>query len=293
MSKLDSVYCCDVQKNLNISLPQMNTKVMPSGNHTSGKSDENVNCFNSINKDIQYFPEGLDKSFGELKAIKIRNGSIKKINQNDLKPFTKLVNLDLSHNDIEALDDGLFDYNINLEVFFCHNNKIFFIASTAFDKLNKLSHLNLKSNVCIDKKIDDNIEAVKTAIKDSKEKCYTSTSSIYKSIETLRNEVEIYKAKFDKFLTNNEDETTRNRIEVQRNSRDVENLRQKIKNITCQSDMILTESFDNNSNSSKIECVDKIDFTEKYRSMFMMIFVALGELIQTIFFIFVYNKYLA
>ncbi|KAL7011022.1 hypothetical protein ACKWTF_014059 [Chironomus riparius] len=285
MLKLDSVYCCVVQKNLSITLPQKNSKIIPNGNHENGKFDKSVDCISSLKNDFQYLPEGLDKSFGELKAIWIRSGNIKMISQNDLKPFTELVNLDLSYNDIKTLENRLFDYNINLEVFFCSSNKIFFIAPTAFDKPNKLSNLNLGSNNCTNINVIDNIEEVKTAIKDLKEKCYTLTSPIYKSNETLRNEREIYKAKLDKILQKNQDETTRHRIEVLNISKDNRIFQNEVK--------ILTEKFENITKSCKPEDINKNDYTEKYRSTMMMIFVIFNGIIQTIIMIFIYKKFLS
>ena len=67
--KLNSVYCCDVQKNLNIISPQINTKIIPSGSHASGKSGKSVDCIYADNKGIQYLPNGLEIVFGDLKVM--------------------------------------------------------------------------------------------------------------------------------------------------------------------------------------------------------------------------------
>jgi len=260
------VYCCSVQKNLNITSPQINTKIIPSGAHANGKSDKSVDCIYADNKGIQYLPSGLEIVFGDLKAIWIRNGRIRNISQTDLKPFSKLINLDLSNNDIEALNDGLFDYNLNLEVILFFGNKIFYIGSTVFNKITKLSYLNLENINCTNKKADT-IEAVKLFIKEIKITCYSSVPTVFKDFEALRNEIESSQLMLSDSMTKSQRTFDK---KIGYISQDIEDLGKEIKSSNMQS--------------------NEIENTKKFRSM-MMFLMGFTGFIQTIILIIIYTKF--
>jgi len=64
---------------------------------------------------IQFFPKGLDKYFKNIKLIIIKSCQLKEIHQSDLKVFGDLVAFGLYDNEIEVIEAGLFDFNLNLE----------------------------------------------------------------------------------------------------------------------------------------------------------------------------------
>ena len=185
-----------------------------------------------------------------------------------MKPFSKLINLDLSNNDIEALDDGLFDFNLNLEVILFFGNKIFYIGSTVFSIATKLSYLNLENINCTSKKAET-IEAVKLFIKEIKNTCYQSVLAAHKNVEALRNEIKTSQLVLKDAMTKSQ-RIFDNRIGFM--SLDIEDLRKEIKSL-------------------KIQSNDK-ENTEKFRSM-MLFLMGFTGFIQTVILIIIYTKFLS
>jgi hypothetical protein len=116
---------------------------------------------------------------------------------------------------LDVLEEGLFDFNLNLELVNLKNNKISFIDSNIFDNLVKLRILSLDSNVCIDMKTEIGLVDVQNVIKAVKEQCndpsYLNLIAKFKNLETELNadnlmdklrifEVEIQNSKFINFF---------------------------------------------------------------------------------------------
>ncbi|CAG9808341.1 unnamed protein product [Chironomus riparius] len=168
---LGRIYCCHVKNDPNIDSLQSSNVNSSSGMHFPGKSNFNVNGIDSYQKTIQYFPIGLDKVFDNLKLISIWHGRIKEIHQSDLKPFQKLVYLSLHKNNIEIIEDGLFDFNPNLEVITLSNNRISHIDQFVFDNLVKLAYLGFDANPCINMEARASQAMVRDIVRIVKSKC--------------------------------------------------------------------------------------------------------------------------
>jgi len=183
-----SVYECKLQNALNIKSRESVVIDSSSGNHSSGKSNADVTCFFSVYSDriIEYFPSNLKNIFINLKMILINKGRLKEIQQSDLSSFSKLVRLDLEHNDIATLEDGLFAYNPELAHIHFANNKIIHIGSNVFENLNKLAWLLLSGNTCISMNTDNNQKEVRKIISQAEVKCF-SYSFIEKELQKLEN----------------------------------------------------------------------------------------------------------
>ncbi|XP_070497791.1 leucine-rich repeat-containing protein 15-like [Chironomus tepperi] len=123
---------------------------------------------------IQYFPRGIDKFFKNIKLIDINKGHIKEIHQADLKVFPKLESLDLCANDIQVIEAGTFDFNINLKVIWL-SSKIVHIESNVFTNLSSLSYLYLRLNPCIDKNAANSLTDVKALAQEAYTMCKDST----------------------------------------------------------------------------------------------------------------------
>ena len=88
-----------------------------------------------------------------------------------MKPYKKLVYLDLGKNDIEILEDGIFDYNPHLSVISFYGNKIYHIGVNVFENLNNLNYLVLQLNICIDMNANYNHSDMKNVIQTAKARC--------------------------------------------------------------------------------------------------------------------------
>jgi len=156
----------------------------------SSKSNDDVIGLEVTNKKIHYFPQGLEKFFKNLKLIWINGANLKEIHQSDLKPFPNLVFFYLPNNYIEVLEEGLFDYNPNLEALGFDGSKVSHIDSNVFDKLDKLSYFWSGSNACISKYVFGSKQEVKGAITLAKSQCISSEfTSLDEKVKTLENEL--------------------------------------------------------------------------------------------------------
>jgi len=174
---IGSLYTCTVSKGITIN--SLDTAYINSstGSHQSGHNNDNVNYLQFFSVTVSYFPRGLDAIFKNLKGIRFYETSFKEIHQSDLKPFPKLIQFSIHTNQIEILEEGLFDFNPDLEYINLYPNKITHIDPKVFDSLPKLRYLYLSSNTCIDKYTEDRT-AVQNLIKELKTMCNNSDYSI-------------------------------------------------------------------------------------------------------------------
>ncbi|XP_070491717.1 uncharacterized protein [Chironomus tepperi] len=165
------IYRCELENNLDITSPDSAAITSVTGYHYNWKSNDDVVGFDSRHKTMNYFPQGLDKYFGNLKSIVIYYGRIKEIHQSDLKPFPNLVNFYLDNNDIEIVEAGLFDYNPNLQGVSFLENKVTKIDASVFDNLHQLQNIWLGKNLCINLDSTDSAAGAKNVIKQAKALC--------------------------------------------------------------------------------------------------------------------------
>ena len=144
-------YRCLVENDLTIDSPEKVQIETVSGTHMSGKSNDDEIYFHMIDKPIQYFPRGMEKFFKNLKGIALWGSQIKEIHQEDLKPYQKLENLFFSSSNIEIIEEGLFDFNPDMDTIIFQKSKIFHISPTVFNNLPKLTTLYLEGNKCTNK----------------------------------------------------------------------------------------------------------------------------------------------
>lgn len=103
---------------------------------------------------MHYFPRNLIVIYPKFKSIEIIECGLKEIQQSDIKMIPHLVHLALPSNEIEILENGLFDYNLELKYINLYNNKIFRIGTKVFDNVNSESYIILEKNTCNESKFD-------------------------------------------------------------------------------------------------------------------------------------------
>lgn len=111
---------------------------------------DDVKGFNAVDKVVNYFLKGIEKILENIMMFRIKSCRLLEIHQSDLKPFTKLVFINLGNNEIKILEKGLFDFNLDLQVVGFESNKIVHIDSNIFDNLLNLDHFWFEENPCID-----------------------------------------------------------------------------------------------------------------------------------------------
>ena len=154
-------YRCTVDNDPNIISKESAVINEVTGSHQTSKSHNDVLGIYASDKTIHFFPKGLEKTFKNIKLIDITICQLKEIHQADLKPFPNLVHLSLSYNEIEVIEEGLFDYNPNLEVVGFYERKLVHIDPNVFDNLNKLRSFWFSLVPCVGLDVEDSKEDVK------------------------------------------------------------------------------------------------------------------------------------
>ncbi|KAL7012114.1 hypothetical protein ACKWTF_014641 [Chironomus riparius] len=142
----------------------------------------------NIVQDSYYCSLSLDIGITNIKAIKVDDCKLKEITQADLKPFPKLVEISISSNALEVLEEGLFEFNPDLEYIYFYTNKIIHIEPNIFEHLSKLRYLYLGSNYCISKSAKNSKSLVKKLIRLTEIQCINSDfSSLNSQLDALKN----------------------------------------------------------------------------------------------------------
>jgi hypothetical protein len=154
--------------------------------HIEGFWDEN-------NKNILYFPTGLEESFPELIAIGFQNTKIKEVHQYHVKPFgEKLVYFRLTLCDVEIVEDDLFDFNPNLKLVGFDHSNILHIGENAMENLYDLRSLWFHNNPCTTSRSKtSSATEVFSVMEKIKKSCppLEEVTKIPSVIETISNEI--------------------------------------------------------------------------------------------------------
>ncbi|KAL7023005.1 hypothetical protein ACKWTF_012463 [Chironomus riparius] len=111
-----NIYQCNVNGNFSVKTSEESLIMSISGSHSTYYTNNDVKAMIVQNFSVHYFLTGMETFFKNLELIDISQCQIREIHQIHFKPFPKLRAIILSDNAIEVLQNGLFDYNLNLEM---------------------------------------------------------------------------------------------------------------------------------------------------------------------------------
>lgn len=111
----------------------------------------NITQLYIINQEMEYFPQGFTKFFGNIVAIHAGRNKLKHLERNDLTEFKKIRYLYLYHNLLEVLSSDLFQDNVALEYISFYGNRLKNIGSKILLPLKSLRTAYFNKNICIDK----------------------------------------------------------------------------------------------------------------------------------------------
>jgi len=162
------------------------------GAYGISKNNDDVLGFYANQKTIKYFPSNLHEFFKNLKAIHFDPSQLEEIHQSDLKHFPDLVHFDLVYNSIEVIEEGLFDYNPNLQFVRLYESKIVHIDPNVFDHLDKLIKFYFNTVSCFNQNVEGSRDKVLDAIKEVKAKCTSNEFlDLEQKIKMLKNDSKI------------------------------------------------------------------------------------------------------
>jgi hypothetical protein len=120
------------------------------GEHKSGRNNDNVKMIFMEHQNCHYIPRKLSEFFKNLEVIYIKHSNVQHLLSGDLDGLDHLHTLDLSNNPIDHISDNFFKNHESLrEISFenCHVKKV---DEGALDMLTNLHSANFRHNECID-----------------------------------------------------------------------------------------------------------------------------------------------
>ncbi|KAL7012946.1 hypothetical protein ACKWTF_015118 [Chironomus riparius] len=171
---LGTIYDCSVENYPRIVTHESAQITRINGEHKSPRSSDDVFGFQAVNKVIRYFPRDLEKFFKNIQAIYIGSSQLEQIHQSDLKPLINLTYFYLWSNNIQVIEDGLFDFNPHLQLIGLDENHIIHIHPNVFDHLHNLRFFWLKNAPCVQQNVHDSKKEVQKVIKMIKSQCISS-----------------------------------------------------------------------------------------------------------------------
>lgn len=168
---VENTYECFVNNVINIVSKESGEINAKRGTHKYGKTENHEAYLHAENKIINFFPSNLEMFFKNLIGIIITQCHLKEVHEYNLRPHKKLTLLFLHYNDIEFLEEGLFDSSPNLRHLSFESNKFIHIYPKVFDKIQNLVSLYMNYNACISKGTVNNVTGVYEVIKSVKSNC--------------------------------------------------------------------------------------------------------------------------
>jgi hypothetical protein len=184
---------CIIETTNNISCPCTQIAIQ------TLRSDE-ISDFIIKDKIFEYFPVNLHEQLPQLSGISIIRCNLKEITKKNFETHQKLVNLDLTGNQLTLLRKDLFEGNQKLEKIVLNLNKIILIYPTIFDKLESLSHLEVLWNICVSSAAESSDE-VSGVIKIVQSDCSSSGLIALEIFDEMEKKFEVLKS--DLMVTEN------------------------------------------------------------------------------------------
>jgi hypothetical protein len=177
-----NIYCC-VPKKIEINSQVNITGII--GIHEKDKSDSDVEAIHwDKSGNWNFLPSVFGKHFKNFKVLMVNKANLKEIRKSDLQNFHALEFLSLQKNDLEIIEENLFEANPNLQVIYLNNNKIKQVAFNVLSHLKKLSYVDFSENICISKTaFASKIEGFKIELNNN---CGNVTAAISKGIKPVQ-----------------------------------------------------------------------------------------------------------
>ncbi|CAG9811216.1 unnamed protein product [Chironomus riparius] len=131
-------------------VPQ-NSKFEFSGQHLPKKYDPDVTFIEFRDCKCPKVPQGLTKTFPNLKVLSICNSKLKDISKDDMAEYKNLFKFICHKNEVDFLPGDLFEGFEDLTYIKFTSNKLGVIEPNLFDNLYRLEYINFKSNPDIHK----------------------------------------------------------------------------------------------------------------------------------------------
>lgn len=155
---IGEVYYCYLWKK---NFPGHDTITEISGEHESGKSNDDVNALYIRSGRCDRVPKNFQNFYENIEGISLDTVKLKVLLKEDLEVFPKLRILEVISNELETLDGDIFKGNPNLERIDFSENKLKIIDKELLVPVTKVTYVDFSKNVCINKKAETKVQLQK------------------------------------------------------------------------------------------------------------------------------------
>lgn len=157
---------CNVGKLLSVKTSDANAVVVGvTKNHLPSKGNDHVDYFRLMYEELGHFPEELENFFPNLIGLRIYKSGLKEVSKEDLRPYPQLKLLALDENEIEVLEENLFEQTPNLQWIYFDDNNIVHIAPKLLGSLSQLQWAYFSGNLCIDENAINSMQVHRLTLK--------------------------------------------------------------------------------------------------------------------------------
>jgi Leucine-rich repeat (LRR) protein len=167
-----------------------------SGNHASGKTNDDVKAIYIVNQPLDFIPRDVNKYFKNIQGLLMRETKVKFISKFDLQQFPELRSFYINGNPIEAVDGDLFSFTKKLSYVDLGSNKITSVGANLFSDLKDLRALYFYGNSCLSGYAHDNPTAALELSKRIVQACPLLTAEmVERTVNNLQSKIEPAAAK--------------------------------------------------------------------------------------------------
>lgn len=141
-------YSC-VAKNFQTTFTDRNVSEV-TGNHTSGKSNDDVEQVYIFKQSCPFLALNLSSHFKNLKVLYVSTSNVRHLLNGDLDGLTKLKIFDVAHNPIEEFQSDIFNGHESIERVSFYNCHLKIIDPDVLNPLVNLKKAHFDKNACID-----------------------------------------------------------------------------------------------------------------------------------------------
>jgi Leucine rich repeat len=194
-----------------------------SGNHASGKTNDDVKAIQIMNQALDFIPRDVNKYFKNIQGLSMWNAKLKVISKFDLQQFPELRSFYINGNPIEAVEGDLFSYTKKLRLVALENNKITSVGANLFSDLKDLRALFFQYNSCLSEYVSDNPTAALELSKRIVQACPVSAVMVERTVSAIQTNLDTniepaianLQSKFESAIAKTNEEILETKVDVQ------------------------------------------------------------------------------
>lgn len=161
--------------------------VNATGTHIDDHTIHDVTALQILGGICYVIPGEFGSIFPNIEALSVWNATLQLVTSRDVQQFSNLREIWLHGNDLNYLEEILFEFNPWVELVVFRDNKIKFVGNTFFDFLPNLREADFVGNECFDDGVMASVLQLNDIVERVKEKCVVAEPTyIFTTIRELK-----------------------------------------------------------------------------------------------------------